>query len=85
MLFAALAFFVSLVSSIYVFVHRMNVRATTCHFSLGEKPFAQLDGQFTCTRELAACDILPFLVRRNEEQHFRACDETVRSPTSCDV
>lgn len=37
-------------------------------------------GSFTCTRELAVCHIVPYLVRRSERERSTACAETVRPP-----
>jgi hypothetical protein len=66
----------SMASAVYINAHRLGVRERTCHWALGETN----DAVFTCTRELATCDILKYLGEREGDVRRLACQQTVRIP-----
>jgi hypothetical protein len=76
------AFTSTLVSAIYTWKHRLVVQQTTCHLELVKQP----DALFRCTRELAVCDISPYLLKSDTSEHARvrrqeACGQLVRAST----
>jgi hypothetical protein len=57
--FAAISFVASTVSAVYVHQHRLAVQQSTCHWQMG----AHHDETLHCTRELAICEISPYLLK----------------------
>lgn len=78
--FAVVALVGSAVSAVYSTLHRDAVRQNTCHWTMGEHH----DATLKCTRELAVCEVSPYLVKPNlSEQAIgsrqKACGQLVRS------
>ncbi|KAH7084333.1 hypothetical protein FB567DRAFT_79762 [Paraphoma chrysanthemicola] len=62
----------TLVSTIAVNVIHASVERSTCHLTLGGYP----GGRFKCTRELAVCHIVPFLLWRDQDEAWKDCQDT---------
>jgi hypothetical protein len=76
--FASIAFVVGLVCTVYVRQHRDALQRDTCHMELGQ----QHDAVFKCTRELALCDISPYLLKSDVSESAKnrrqnACGQLV--------
>ncbi|CAO2647554.1 Nn.00g084760.m01.CDS01 [Neocucurbitaria sp. VM-36] len=70
--FAFGAFGTGLTSFIWASVNRLNLKNDTCRWEAGMYPNAVL----TCSRELAACELVPLIVDRSEAERQQACSET---------
>jgi hypothetical protein len=71
--FAVVAFIGTLICTIMAGVTQHKL-APTCRDSVDETGLRKV---FTCSRELAACELLPYLVRRQDRERKTACGETV--------
>jgi hypothetical protein len=70
---ASFTFVASIVSAVYVNEHHANVRKNTCHWGIGESH----DAVFTCTRELAVCNIFQYLGEREQGTRKKTCQQMV--------
>jgi hypothetical protein len=68
----------NMASAVYINAHRLGVRERSCHWALGETH----DAVFTCTHELAMCNIFTYLGEREGDVRRLACEQTVRTSRS---
>jgi hypothetical protein len=68
----------NMASAVYINAHRLGVRERSCHWALGETH----DAVFTCTHELAMCNIFTYLGEREGDVRRLACQQTVRTSRS---
>ncbi|OAL02927.1 hypothetical protein IQ06DRAFT_345903 [Phaeosphaeriaceae sp. SRC1lsM3a] len=79
---ALIAFVMTFASAVYTWQQRLTMQQNTCYWQLGEKG----DAVFKCTRELAVCEISPYLLKNDVSERARslrqkACEQLVHSPS----
>ncbi|KAH3994414.1 hypothetical protein HBI56_161790 [Parastagonospora nodorum] len=80
---AVIALVGSAVSAVYLTLHSTAVRRSTCHWTMGEHH----DATLKCTRELAICEVSPYLVKPNRSEQAvgwrqKACGQLQHSRKS---
>lgn len=79
---ALIAFVMTFASAVYTWQQRLTMQQNTCYWQLGEKG----DAVFKCTRELAVCEISPYLLKNDVSERARslrqkACEQLVHFPS----